>query len=69
MSFIKLACGQIAVEESGPIYLLRFPLTAPVRLFFELELEAHVTLEPSLLQELLPLIKRLSSDIFFLYVL
>jgi hypothetical protein len=69
MSFIKLACGQIAVEESGTIDLLRFPLTAPVRLFFELELEAHVTLEPSLLQELLPLIKRLPSDIFFLYVL
>jgi hypothetical protein len=30
MSFIKLACGQIAVEKSGTIDLLRFPLTAPV---------------------------------------
>ena len=55
MSFIKLACAQIGIEKSGTIDLLRFALTA--RFLREFELEAHVTLEPSLLQELLPLLK------------
>ena len=67
MSFIKLACAQIGIEESGIIDLLRFALAT--RLLRKFELEAHVPLEPSLLQEQLPLLKRLPSDIFFLYVL
>ena len=55
MSFIKLACAQIGIEESGAIDLLRFALTT--RLLRKFELEAHVPLEPSLLQEQLPLLK------------